>query len=48
MDRHVERRQSAMSDDVGSNFSYSAVVDNDGVAVEILSIAPRVPHLFPV
>ena len=39
-----------MSDDVGSNFSYSAVVDNEGVAVEILSIAPPVlqNHLFPV
>ena len=39
-----------MLGDVGSNFSYSAVVDNEGVAVEILSIAPRVPqnHLFPV
>jgi len=39
-----------MSGDVDSTFGYSIVVENVGVAVEILSIARCVPNscLFPV
>ena len=44
---HVDKR--SMSGDVDSDFGYSVVVENVGVAVEILSIHQRVPNcrLFP-
>jgi hypothetical protein len=37
-----------MSGDVNSNLSYSAVVENMGVAVEILLIVRSVPNRHPL